>query len=237
MYRLYLKQNGEQLLLPVTPAEIETRTGNQNKTAYILDFGEMNLAKKPGLTEIRFTALLPGRAYSFVQTEGGFREPEYFLNRFKEYKASAKPVQMILFRRLADGKQKFCGNTEVLLEEYTVTEKGGEQGDFWVEFFWKEWRAAKSIRYSIQGNSMMAQGQARQAKQPAAGYTVQRGDSLWSIAKKPAWGWDEIQGDCAEERNCEPESHLSGAGAEAVKKKGGNGDEHKTIIAAWNEHL
>ena len=168
MYRLYLKQNGEQLLLPVTPAEIETRTGNQNKTAYILDFGEMNLAKKPGLTEIRFTALLPGRAYSFVQTEGGFREPEYFLNRFKEYKASAKPVQMILFRRLADGKQKFCGNTEVLLEEYTVTEKGGEQGDFWVEFFWKEWRAAKSIRYSIQGNSMMAQGQARQAKQPAA---------------------------------------------------------------------
>jgi len=47
MYRLYLKQNGEQLLLPVTPAEIETRTGNQNKTAYILDFGEMNLAKKP----------------------------------------------------------------------------------------------------------------------------------------------------------------------------------------------
>ena len=184
MYRLYLKQNGEQLLLPVTPAEIETRTGNQNKTAYILDFGEMNLAKKPGLTEIRFTALLPGRAYSFVQTEGGFREPEYFLNRFKEYKASAKPVQMILFRRLADGKQKFCGNTEVLLEEYTVTERGGEQGDFWVEFFWKEWRAAKSIRYSIQGNSMMAQGQARQAKQPAAGYTVQRGDSLWSIAKK-----------------------------------------------------
>ena len=58
MYRLYLKQNGEQLLLPVTPAEIETRTGNRNKTAYILDFGEMNLAKKPGLTEIRFTALL-----------------------------------------------------------------------------------------------------------------------------------------------------------------------------------
>ena len=169
MYRLYLKQNGEQLLLPVTPAEIETRTGNQNKTAYILDFGEMNLAKKPGLTEIRFTALLPGRAYSFVQTEGGFREPEYFLNRFKEYKASAKPVQMILFRRLADGKQKFCGNTEVLLEEYTVTEKGGEQGDFWVEFFWKEWRAAKSIRYSIQGNSMMAQGQAgRQSSLPPA---------------------------------------------------------------------
>lgn len=184
MYRFYLKQNGEQLLLPVTPAEIEMKTGSRNKTVYILDFGEMNLAKKPGVMEIRFTALLPGRQYSFVQTEGGFLEPEYFLNRFQEYKASAKPVQMILFRRLADGTQKFCGNKEVLLEEYTITEKGGEQGDFHVELFWKEWKEAKSIRYSIKGNSMVAQGQTRQAKQPAASYTVQKGDSLWSIAKK-----------------------------------------------------
>ena len=82
MYRLYLKQNGEQLLLPVTPAEIETRTGNRNKTAYILDFGEMNLAKKPGLTEIRFTALLPGRAYtlpSSVSCPDGKRDATFFL--------------------------------------------------------------------------------------------------------------------------------------------------------------
>lgn len=184
MYRLYLKQEGKQLLLPVTPSQMETRTGNCNKTVYILNFGEMNLAKKPALQEIRFTVLLPGRQYSFVQTENGFHEPEYFLNAFKEYKAAAKPVQMILFRRLADGTQLFCGNMEVLLEEYTVTEKGGEQGDFWVEMRWKEWKAAKSIRYSIKGNTMIEQGQERQAKQPAAAYTVKKGDCLWSIAKK-----------------------------------------------------
>lgn len=184
MYRLYLKQDGKQILLPVTPAEMETKTGNRNKTAYILNFGEMNLAKKPGLQEIRFTALLPGRKYSFVQTEDGFHEPEYFLNSFKEYKAAAKPVQMILFRKLADGTQLFCGNMEVLLEDYTVTEKGGEQGDFWVEMHWKEWKAAKSIRYSIKGNTMVEQGQERQTKQPAATYTVQKGDCLWNIAKK-----------------------------------------------------
>lgn len=184
MYRLYLKQDGKQILLPVTPAEMETKTGNRNKTAYILNFGEMNLAKKPGLQEIRFTALLPGRKYSFVQTEDGFREPEYFLNSFKEYKAAAKPVQLILFRKLADGTQLFCGNMEVLLEDYTVTEKGGEQGDFWVEMHWKEWKAAKSIRYSIKGNTMVEQGQERQTKQPAATYTVQKGDCLWNIAKK-----------------------------------------------------
>lgn len=184
MYRLYLKQENTQILLPVTPAEILTKTGNRNKAVYILNFGEMNLAKKPGLQEIDFTVLLPGQMYSFVQAEDGFHEPEYFLNYFREYKAAAKPVQLILFRKLADGTQVFCGNLEVLLEDYTVTEKGGEQGDFWVELHWKEWRTAKSIRYSLKGNTMVEQGQSRQAKQPAATYTVQKGDCLWNIAKK-----------------------------------------------------
>ena len=188
MYRLYLKQDGKQILLPVTPAEIEMKTGNRNKAVYILNFGEMNLAKKPGLQEIRFTALLPGRRYSFVQTEDGFHEPEYFLNCFKEYKATAKPVQLILFRRLADGTQLFCGNMDVLLEDYTVTEKGGEQGEFWVEMCWKEWKTAKSIRYSVKGqnggNVLVEQGKERQAKTPAVTYTVKKGDCLWNIAKK-----------------------------------------------------
>ena len=188
MYQLYLKQDGKQILLPVTPAEIEMKTGNRNKAVYILNFGEMNLAKKPGLQEIRFTALLPGRRYSFVQTEDGFHEPEYFLNCFKEYKATAKPVQLILFRRLADGTQLFCGNMDVLLEDYTVTEKGGEQGDFWVEMCWKEWKTAKSIRYSVKGqnggNVLVEQGKERQAKTPAVTYTVKKGDCLWNIAKK-----------------------------------------------------
>ena len=188
MYRVYLKQDGKQILLPVTPSEIETKTGNRNKAVYILNFGEMNLAKKPGLQEIRFTALLPGRMYSFVQTEEGFLEPEYYLNYFKEYKTAAKPVQLILFRRLADGTQLFCGNMDVLLEDYTVTEKGGEQGDFWVQMYWKEWKTAKSIRYSIKkqdgGNAMIEQGQERQAKTPAAVYTVKKGDCLWNIAKR-----------------------------------------------------
>ncbi len=188
MYRLYLKQDEKQILLPVAPSEMEVKTGNRNTTVYILNFGEMNLAKKPGLQEIRFTVLLPGRQYGFVQTEDGFHEAEYFLNHFREYKAAAKPVQLILFRKLADGTQLFCGNMDVLLEDYTVTEKGGEQGDFWVEMHWKEWKAAKSIRYSVKsqagGTVLVEQGQQRQAKTPAATYTVQKGDCLWNIAKK-----------------------------------------------------
>ena len=188
MYRIYLKQGALQALLPVTPAEIRTRTESRNKAVYILNFGEMNLAKKPGLQEISFTVLLPGRVYSFVQTEGIFHEPEFYLNLFREYKAAVKPVQLIVFRRLADGTQIFCGNMEVLLEDYTVTEKGGEQGDFWVELRWKEYRGAKSIRYDMKTEggqtALIEQGQARESRTPTGTYTVRKGDCLWAIAKR-----------------------------------------------------
>ena len=188
MYRIYLKQGALQALLPVTPAEIRTRTESRNKAVYILNFGEMNLAKKPGLQEISFTVLLPGRVYSFVQTEGIFHEPEFYWNLFREYKAAGKPVQLIVFRRLADGTQIFCGNMEVLLEDYTVTEKGGEQGDFWVELRWKEYRGAKSIRYDMKTEggqtALIEQGQARESRTPTGTYTVRKGDCLWAIAKR-----------------------------------------------------
>ena len=188
MYRIYLKQGALQALLPVTPAEIRPRTESRNKAVYILNFGEMNLAKKPGLQEISFTVLLPGRVYSFVQTEGIFHEPEFYLNLFREYKAAGKPVQLIVFRRLADGTQIFCGNMEVLLEDYTVTEKGGEQGDFWVELRWKEYRGAKSIRYDMKTEggqtALIEQGQARESRTPTGTYTVRKGDCLWAIAKR-----------------------------------------------------
>lgn len=189
MYRIYLKQEATQVLLPVTPAEIRTKTESRNKSVYILNFGELNLARKPGLQEISFTVLLPGRMYSFVQTEGEFHEPEYFLNLFREYKAAGRPVQLIVFRKLADGSQIFCGNIEVLLEDYTVTEKGGEQGDFWVELRWKEYRNAKSIRYEMKKEAdgqtaLIEQGQARESKTPEGSYTVRSGDCLWAIAKR-----------------------------------------------------
>lgn len=153
------------------------------------DVGLQNSYGVAGADRLLTRLLLPGRMYSFVQTEGEFHEPEYFLNLFREYKAAGKPVQLIVFRKLADGSQIFCGNIEVLLEDYTVTEKGGEQGDFWVELRWKEYRNAKSIRYEMKKEAdgqtaLIEQGQARESKTPEGSYTVRSGDCLWAIAKR-----------------------------------------------------
>lgn len=173
-------------MFPVTPSQVQTKVGNCNETVQILQMGQANLLKNAGLEEVRFRALFPGRQYHFVQVEEGFREPSFFLERLKDFKKAQKPVQLIIFRRLADGSQIFCSNVEMGLEEYNILEQGGEQGDFWVEIALKEYRKMQSIAYrpASDGNTLEKQPAQRPAKEMAKTYVVKKGDNLWNIAKK-----------------------------------------------------
>lgn len=187
MYRFYLKQGAEQILLPVSPSEFRTKVGNSNRSVQILNWGEANILKSIGLRTFSFSVFLPGRAYSFVQSEGGFLEPIFFLNKFRQFKKSKKPVSLIIFRKLSDGTELFDGNVEVSFEDYEVREKAGEQGDFWVELRLKEYRKIVSAQYqAVQKNGkteMIPLGKKRECKETPKIYAVQKGDSLWSIAK------------------------------------------------------
>ena len=173
-------------MFPVTPSQVQTKVGNCNETVQILQMGQANLLKNAGLEEVRFRALFPGRQYHFVQVEEGFREPSFFLERLKDFKKAQKPVQLIIFRRLADGSQIFCSNVEMGLEEYNILEQGGEQGDFRVEIALKEYRKMQSIAYrpASDGNTLEKQPAQRPAKEMAKTYVVKKGDNLWNIAKK-----------------------------------------------------
>lgn len=188
MYRIYLKQGEKQFLFPVTPAKIETKAESGNQTVSILEMGQMNLLRYPKLRQVRFTALFPGRQYHFVQVEDGFHEPSYYLGLLEEFQRSKKPVQFLVLRRLADGSQIFCDDLSMAIEDVQITEKGGEQGDFWAEILLREYKEAKSVKYqaAAEGDKtiLSASGIQREEKETPKTYTVQKGDSLWAIAQK-----------------------------------------------------
>ena len=184
MYRFYLKQNGQQILLPVAPSEMITNVEGESEKIELVNIGEGSILKDIGLRRISFTVLLPAVQYSFVQTEGVFQQPIFFLNQFRQYKMSKKPVSLIVFRKLADGTELFSGNMDVSFEKYTVLERGGEQGDFWVEINVKEYRKISSVTYKMeqkQGQTVLEEmGAKREGKDIPNTYV---GDSLWKIAQ------------------------------------------------------
>jgi hypothetical protein len=126
------------MLLPVTPSKLQLKIKNQNKTITLINEGEMNVLKKPGLTEISFTALIPQVLYPFASRD--LRKSDFYLERFETLKNSLKPFRFFISRKLPSGKVLFDTIMDVSMENYTVTEDAKSGFDLLVDINLKQYK-------------------------------------------------------------------------------------------------
>lgn len=188
MYSFYFDYEGEIIQLPVSPSNLTLKVNNKNKVIELLNLGDVNILKDPGLSEFNFKTLLPGQELPFAVYPNGFKMPEYYLERFEKYKVEKKPVRFIVSRISTWGEPLFDTNMLVALEDYTVEERAGEVGDIYVEIRLKQYKQYKTQVIEIkevEGNkATVTVKEERPAKEPAKTYTVKQGDTLWAIAKR-----------------------------------------------------
>ncbi len=149
-----------QMLMPITPSKITTTIKNQNETINLINDGEVNLLKSPGLTEISFTVLLPNQKYPF--SNGSFVPIVTYLNYFEKLKNSKAPFSFIVSRSISgaitrsvrttlpDGRRVtttrvvskglFSTNMKVSLEEYAIKESRSQGFDVEVDIKLKQYK-------------------------------------------------------------------------------------------------
>lgn len=179
-------------LLPVAPQKLQLKIKGTNKTYTLINEGEINVLKTPGLTDIEFDALLPNVKYPFAVYKNRFTRAKSFLEVLKNYKQDKKAFQFIVTRTLPNGKMLFDTNMKVSLESYTIKEDAKNYGmDVMVTIKLKQYRdyATKTcnIKFASSKPKIVPQP-VRAAENPPKPanqtYTVVRGDCLWNIAKK-----------------------------------------------------
>ena len=74
-YHFYLGN----MLLPVAPEKFTMKINNANQTYTLINEGEINVLKTPGLTDIEFDARIPNVEYAFATYKNGFQRADYFL--------------------------------------------------------------------------------------------------------------------------------------------------------------
>lgn len=188
MYSFFFDYEGELVQLPVPPPNLTLNISDKNKVIELLNLGDINILRDPGLTDINIKILLPGQQLPFAIYTDGFKPPEYFLEKLEKYKVEKKPIRFIVSRIAPWGEPLFDTNMQVGLGPYSIDEKAGEVGDIYVDISLKQYKDYKTKIVTMQqvknGKVTATIKEQRPSKTPAKSHTVKSGDTLWAIAKK-----------------------------------------------------
>lgn len=185
-YKCYLF--GE--LMPQTPAKLSVKISGKNTTVTLLNEGEINFLKYPGLTEITLPLVFPMLTAS--------KRPDYYLTLLERAKTQRTTTQFIMTRTTPAGQLLFDTNIKVSVEDYTIEESATNGLDVSVEVKIKQYRdystktvAIKTtVKHNDSKDTTVKKTATVQTTRPATNapqtktYTVKKGDTLWGIAKK-----------------------------------------------------
>lgn len=186
-YKCYLF--GE--LMPQTPAKLSVKISGKNTTVTLLNEGEINFLKYPGLTEITLPLVFPMLTTS--------KRPDYYLTLLERAKTQKTTTQFIMTRTTPAGQLLFDTNIKVSVEDYTIEENATNGLDVSVEVKLKQYRdystKTVAIKTTVKHNDskdtpVVKKTATVKTTRPATTapkvrtYTVKKGDTLWGIAKK-----------------------------------------------------
>lgn len=186
--------------LPVTPGALSVSTPSLNATKILVNDGEINLLKSPGLKEISFDFLLPRQKYPWMNyTVGDDYTAAAYIPAIEQLKKSKIPFQFIVTRGLPDGTPLDFTNITCQIEDFTFEEDAESYGmDTMCQITLKEYKDYGTSTFSIVKTAVnLAVGAAATVAVAAATknrstssktipkqYTVKKGDTLWNICKK-----------------------------------------------------
>ena len=176
--------------MPQTPAKLSVKISGKNTTVTLLNEGEINFLKYPGLTEITLPLVFPMLTAS--------KRPDYYLTLLERAKTQRTTTQFIMTRTTPAGQLLFDTNIKVSVEDYTIEESATNGLDVSVEVKLKQYRdystktvAIKTtVKHNDSKDTTVKKTATVQTTRPATNapqtktYTVKKGDTLWGVAKK-----------------------------------------------------
>lgn len=186
-YSVYFKYGGRTYKLPVNPEHIKRTRSLKVETYQVLKSGQVSVPEYVELEEFTFEAEFPSTEIHYQET-GSRADADYYEKMFRRAQTNKKPIRFIASNDITDDI-----STLALVKSLEVTEKAGEEGDKYISLTLQEYKAPGKRYIAINTDSGMAMqedkgaeadGQVHPSVTETKTHTVQKGDTLWGIAKR-----------------------------------------------------
>lgn len=154
-YGLFFRRDDLLIRLPVNPETLPTERSSDNETYNVLGLGPVMAPRDPNLKKVSISGLLPGRAYPWVLTAGGFQLPEFYIRFFESAMTDKAPIVYTPVRYLEDGTPFDASDTGFvcLVTQFDTEERAGETGDFYFDLEITEYRDYSPRSMQVQGGA------------------------------------------------------------------------------------
>lgn len=177
MISLFAKYKDRIVQLPVNPEDLTIKGDVNNKTANIVGLGEVNNLGYEKLKSLEIESFFPYAEASYVNTNGSFEKPDFYIKFFDEIKKARKPFRLII--------TELEINMLVSIESFEHTyQYGTDDVDYVLEL--KEYKEHNIKILNNDGTTSSLNGGSDRPVERGTvkTYIVLEGDSLWSIAQK-----------------------------------------------------
>ena len=151
-FGLFFTRDGLVIRLPVNPEKLPVEKDNDNGEYNVLGIGPIMMPRIPKLRVVTISSYFPGRSFPGVLTSGGFEPPEFYIQFFESAMNDRVPILYTPTRHYEDGTPFMTSDVgfQVLVTQFTYTEKGGETGDFYYDLELTEYRDYSPKTMTIQ---------------------------------------------------------------------------------------
>ena len=116
------------------------KINGKNETVTLINEGEANILKSPGLTDVDFELLLPAVQYPFAVYPNGFRPAKYYLDMLEALMSAKSAFQYVVTRTDGTNQRLFDTSMKVSIESYDIVEDAGEGLDVTVKVKLRQYR-------------------------------------------------------------------------------------------------
>ena len=185
-YSIYFKYSGKKYKLPVMPEELKRTRVLNIETYQVLNTGQVSIPSYCGLEEYSFEAEFPSTRYHYVES-GAKADAGYYDKMFRRAQKNMTPIWFIASNGITDDI-----SLRVLVKNVELTEKAGEEGDYYLALTLTEYKppgkryvAVQTAEATVkQEETETTTAETNPAVTENKTYTVQSGDTLWGIAKQ-----------------------------------------------------